>query len=101
MKLSELQSHVQNLIAKHGADASCAAWIYSKNDIILQNDDGEPVTPDAELVESVLRHVSTLSHIQEDILEAIEETAAIKFAQQLDSQDPELQENVNRFIYSD
>lgn len=112
MKLSELQAHVENLIAKHGADSHCAAWVYSKDNIIVQgeyihtesstsNDDGESVTPDAELVAAIFQHVSTLSHIQEYILDAIEETANFKFAQQLDSQDPEFQENVNRFIYSD
>ena len=39
--LKELQQRVNNLIEQQGEDAHCAAWIYTKNDCHLKDEDGE------------------------------------------------------------
>ena len=39
--LKELQKRVNSLIEQQGEDADCAAWIYTKEDCHLKDEDGE------------------------------------------------------------
>ena len=39
--LKELQQRVNQLIENQGEDAHCGAWIYTKNDCHLKDEDGE------------------------------------------------------------
>ena len=39
--LKELQQRVNNLIKEQGEDAYCGAWIYTKNDCYLKDNNGE------------------------------------------------------------
>ena len=43
--LKQLQERVNNLVEQQGEDAHCAAWIYTKNDCHLKDEDGNPATP--------------------------------------------------------
>ena len=43
--LKELQTRVNNLIEQQGEDAHCAAWIYTKEDCFMHDDNDEPVYP--------------------------------------------------------
>ena len=40
-KLKDLQDRVNKLIEQQGEDAECAAWIYTKHDCHLKDEDGE------------------------------------------------------------
>ena len=39
--LKQLQERVNNLIESQGEGAYCAAWIYTKEDFILKDENGE------------------------------------------------------------
>ena len=39
--LKELQHRVNEMIKQQGEDAHCAAWIYTKHDCHLKDEDGE------------------------------------------------------------
>ena len=39
--LKQLQDRVSSMIAQQGEDAECAAWIYTKEDIHMKDENGE------------------------------------------------------------
>ena len=43
--LKQLQERVNNLVEQQGENAHCAAWIYTKEDCMMRDENDEPVYP--------------------------------------------------------
>ena len=79
--LKQLQDRVSRMIEEQGEDAECAAWIYTKNDCHLKDEDGEidynNNVEDPELVARIFYQVGDCDHIytciQDEVDEATEE----------------------------
>ena len=75
--LKELQQRVNNLIEQQGEDAHCAAWIYTKNDCHLKDEDGEfdyqQNVEDPELAERIFNDVGNIDYIYTVIQECVDE----------------------------
>ena len=78
--LSELRNSIDQLIAEQGADASCAAFVFTKNDVFYYEigEDGfeklnEEKSLNNEDTEIVLAKVGESSYIYEQVNEMIED----------------------------
>ena len=71
--LQQLKQSVEKLIEQHGADASCAAFIFTKEDVFVMNDDGEEVYFDEEITNKVLRNLDETDYILEQAFDCIED----------------------------
>ena len=75
--LKELQQRVNQLIENQGEDAHCAAWIYTKNDCHLKDEDGEfdyqQNVEDPELAERIFNDVGNIDYIYTVIQECVDE----------------------------
>ena len=73
----ELQQRVNQLIENQGEDAHCAAWIYTKNDCHLKDEDGEfdyqQNVEDPELAERIFNDVGNIDYIYTVIQECVDE----------------------------
>ena len=77
--LKELQQRVNQLIENQGEDAHCAAWIYTKNDCHLKDEDGEfdyqQNVEDSELAERIFNDVGNIDHIYTVIQDCVNEVS--------------------------
>ena len=75
--LKELQQRVNQMIEQQGEDAHCAAWIYTKNDCHLKDEDGEfdydNVVEDPEVIERIFDDVGNIDYIYQVIQECVDE----------------------------
>ena len=75
--LKELQQRVNNLIEQQGEDAYCGAWIYTKNDCHLKDEDGEidynNSVEDPEVIERIFDDVGNIDYIYQVIQECVDE----------------------------
>ena len=75
--LKELQNRVNQMIEQQGEDAHCAAWIYTKEDCHLKDEDGEfdydNVVEDPEVVERIFDDVGNIDYIYQVIQECVDE----------------------------
>ena len=71
--LSQLKESVERLIEQQGADASCAAFIFTKEDVFVMNDDGEEVYFDEETTNKVLRNLDETDYVLEQAFDCIED----------------------------
>ena len=71
--LSQLKESVERLIEQQGADASCAAFIFTKEDVFVVNDDGEEVYFDEETTNKVLRNLDETDYVLEQAFDCIED----------------------------
>lgn len=75
--LKQLQQRVNQLIENQGEDAHCAAWIYTKEDCHLKNEDGEfdydNVVEDPEILERNFDDVGNVDYIYQVIQECVDE----------------------------
>ena len=75
--LKQLQERVNALIEQQGEDAHCAAWIYTKEDCHLKDEDGEfdydNVVEDPEVVERIFDDVGNIDYIYQVIQECVDE----------------------------
>ena len=75
--LKQLQQRVNNLIKEQGEDAHCAAWIYTKNDCHLKDEDGEfdynNNVEDPDVVERIFDDVGNIDYIYQVIQESVDE----------------------------
>ena len=75
--LKQLQQRVNQLIENQGEDAHCAAWIYTKEDCHLKDNDGEfdydNVVEDAEVLERIFNDVGNIDYIYQVIQECVDE----------------------------
>ena len=62
--LKELRDRVNKMIEQQGEDAHCGAWIYTKNDCHLKDEDGnidyDNTVEDPEVIERIFGDVGTL-----------------------------------------
>ena len=75
--LKELQQRVNQLIENQGEDAHCAAWIYTKEDCHLKDNDGEidydNTVEDSEVLERIFDDVGNIDYIYQVIQECVDE----------------------------
>ena len=75
--LKELQQRVNQLIENQGEDAYCAAWIYTKEDCHLKDENGEfdydNTVEDSEVVERIFNDVGNTDYIYQVIQECVDE----------------------------
>ena len=75
--LKELQQRVNQMIEQQGEDAHCAAWIYTKEDCHLKDEDGEfdydNVVEDPEVIERIFDDVGNIDSIYTFIQECVDE----------------------------
>ena len=75
--LWHLQQRVNKLIEQQGEDAHCAAWIYTKHDCHLKDEDGEidynNNVEDPEVVERIFDDVGNIDYIYQVIQESVDE----------------------------
>jgi hypothetical protein len=70
--LKALQSRVQSLIEEQGEDAPCAGWIYTSEDVIKYDDNGDEVQQPKEVCENVLVNLQDYDFIYQAIVDAID-----------------------------
>ena len=84
--LKQLQERVNKLIENQGEDAHCAAWIYTKEDCHLKDEDGEfdydNVVEDPEVLERIFDDVGNIDYIYQVIQECIDEVVEEQVMQQ-------------------
>ena len=75
--LKQLQERVNKLIEQQGEDAHCAAWIYTKEDCHLKDENGEidwdNNVEDYELLGNIMCDVGDNDYIYEKIQDYIDE----------------------------
>ena len=69
--LSQLKETVDRLIEQQGADASCAALIFTKEDVFVENDIGEQVYFDEEITNKVLNDLDETDYVLEKAFDCI------------------------------
>ena len=81
--LWHLQQRVNKLIEQQGEDAHCAAWIYTKEDCHLKDEDGEfdydNVVEDPEVIERIFNDVGNIDYIYQVIQESVDEATEEQF----------------------
>ena len=75
--LKQLQDRVNSMIKEQGEDAECAAWIYTKEDIHMKDENGEVdydiEVNDPELVERIFDDVGQIDYIYTMIQDCVDE----------------------------
>ena len=81
--LKQLQDRVNKLIEQQGEDAHCAAWIYTKEDCYIdENDDGNPnyvALNNPELAERIFDDVGNIDYIYQVIQERVDQVTEEQF----------------------
>ena len=84
--LKQLQQRVNQMIEQQGEDAHCAAWIYTKEDCHLKDEDGEfdydNVVEDPEVIERIFDDVGNIDYIYQVIQECVDEVTEEQMMQQ-------------------
>ena len=86
--LKELRDRVDKMIEQQGEDAHCGAWIYTKEDCHLKDENGEVdydnVVEDPDVVERIFDDVGNIDHIYTVIQECVDEVTEeqVKLQQQ-------------------
>ena len=70
--LKDLQDRIAALIEQQGEDSICAAWIYTGEDVIKFDEDGDEIQQPKELCDTVLKNMYDVDYIHEVISEAID-----------------------------
>ena len=100
--LKELQQRVNNLIKEQGEDAHCGAWIYTKNDCYLKDNNGEfdeqNTVEDPLIVNRIMDEVGNIDYIYQVIQESVDEVTEeqlVQYQQELD-ESPLVQFSINK-----
>ncbi len=84
--LKQLQERVNQMIENQGEDAHCAAWIYTKHDCHLTDEDGEfdynNNVEDSEVLERIFDEVGNIDYIYQVIQECVDEVTEEQVMQQ-------------------
>ena len=76
-RLKDLQERVNKLIKEQGEDAECAAWIYTKEDIHMKDENGEfdydNTVEDPALIRRIFDDVGNVDYIYQVIQESVDE----------------------------
>ena len=70
--LQQLKESVERLIEQQGADASCAAFIFTKEDVFNLDENGDEVYFDEEITNKVLNNLDETDYILEQAFDCIE-----------------------------
>ena len=83
--LKQLQDRVSRMIKEQGEDAECAAWIYTKNDCHLKDEDGntdyDNNVEDPALVRRIFDDVGNIDYIYQVISECVDEVVEEQLVQ--------------------
>jgi len=71
--LSQLKESVELLIEQQGADASCAALIFTKEDVFTMDENGDAFYLSEEVTNKVLNDLDETDYILEKAFDFIEE----------------------------
>ena len=76
--LSQLRDRVNRLIEEQGENAHCAAWIYTKEDCYLKDNNGDyfaeqNTVEDPEVIERIFDDVGNIDYIYQVIQESVDE----------------------------
>jgi hypothetical protein len=71
--LSQLKESVEKLIEQQGADASCAALIFTKEDVFEMDENGDAFYLSEEITNKVLNDLDETDYILEKAFDFIEE----------------------------
>jgi len=75
--LKQLQANINLMVREQGEDAQCAAWIYTKNDCYLKDEDGntdyDNTVEDPEVLERIFDDVGNIDYIYQVIQECVDE----------------------------
>jgi hypothetical protein len=75
--LKQLQANINLMIKEQGEDAECAAWIYTKNDCHLKDEDGntdyQNNVEDPALLARIFDDVGSIDYIYTVIQECVDE----------------------------
>lgn len=80
--LKQLQERVNEMIEVQGENAPCAAWIYTTQDCMICDDNGEPTYPcdkHPELAERIFDDVGNIDYIYTVIQECVDEVTEEQF----------------------
>ena len=80
--LKQLQERVNNLVEQQGENAHCAAWIYTKEDCMMRDENDEPVYPideHPELSKRIFNDVGNVDYIYQVIQESVDEATEEQF----------------------
>ena len=69
--LQQLKESVERLIEQQGADASCAAFIFTKEDVFEMDDDGNEVYCEEKITNKVLNDLDSTDYILEKAFDCI------------------------------
>ena len=69
--LKDLQARVAALIEHHGEDSVCAAWIYTGEDVIRYDENGNEAQQPKEICDEVINALDDYDYIYQVIGEAI------------------------------
>jgi len=70
--LQQLKESVERLIEQQGADASCAAFIFTKEDVFELDENGDEVYFDEQITNKVLNNLDETDYILEQAFDCIE-----------------------------
>ena len=70
--LKAFKARVENLIEQQGEDSPCAGWIYTSEDILTYDDNGDEVYQSDEVCQDVLTNLQDYDHIHSAIVDAID-----------------------------
>ena len=84
--LKQLRDRVDQLIKNQGEDADCAAWIYTKEDCHLKDENGEfdydNVVEDPAVIARIFDDVGNIDYIYQVIQECVDEVTEEQMMQQ-------------------
>jgi len=93
--LQQLKDRVNTLIEQQGETAYCAAWIYTKEDCHLKDENGEfdydNVVEDPLIVNRIMDDVGNIDYIYQVIQECVDEVTEEKYMlyqQELEDESP-------------
>ena len=82
-RLKDLQERVNKLIEQQGEDAECAAWIYTKEDIHVKDENGEVdydhQVENPALIARIFDDVGNIDYIYTVIQECVDEVTEEQF----------------------
>ena len=70
--LKALKARVENLIEAQGEDAPAAGWIYTSEDVVKYDDEGDEVQQPQSICDSVLCNLQDYDNIHTRNVDAIE-----------------------------
>ena len=71
--LQQLKETVDRLIEHLGEDASCAAFIFTEEDVFTMDENGEEVYYSEEITNKVLRNLDETDYVLEQAFDCIED----------------------------